>query len=233
MRLELIDRDPTLPVKPPRKVRPEMDFFSPEEVRRLLESTEGDLHAILSVAVLAGLRVGEICGLKWKDVDLNRGIIRVVRSYDPKHGFSEPKSKYGKRAVPMSPLLLRTMREHYQAQGEPGPEELVFPNSLGKPRDRNALVFREFKRALKEAGLREIRFHDLRHSYAALSIAAGMDLKALQVAMGHHSITMTADHYGHLLKGAYERPLARLDALLQPGEKVIHLPKKGGGNGGL
>ena len=227
MRLEIIARDPTLPIRPPRKPRPEMDFLTPEEVRRLLGSTQGDLHAILSVACLAGLRVGEICGLKWRDVDFGAGVIRVVRSYDPKHGFSEPKSRYGKRAVPMSPRLSRTMWEHYRAQGEPGPEKLVFPNSLGKPRDRNALVFREFKRALQEAGLREIRFHDLRHTYAALSIAAGMDLKALQVAMGHHSITMTADHYGHLLKGAYERPLARMDAILQPGEKVINLPKKG------
>lgn len=232
MHLELIDRDPTLPIKPPRKPRPEMDFLTPEEVGRLLESTEGDLHAILSVACLAGLRVGEICGLKWKDVDFEAGTIRVMRSYNPKHGFSEPKSRYGKRAVPMGPRLLRTMREHYQAQGEPGPEELVFPNSLGKPRDRNTLVFRGFKRALREAGLREVRFHDLRHTYAALAIAAGMDLKALQVAMGHHSITMTADHYGHLLKGAYTRSLARMDALLQPGEKVIHLPKQGREEGG-
>lgn len=225
VRLELLEKDPTLPVQPPRKIRPEMDYLKPEEVRRLLDSTDGQLRAILAVACLAGLRVGEICGLRWRDIDFKAGTIRVVRSYDPKHGFSEPKSRHGKRAVPMSFRLQEILLDHYRERGQPGPEELVFPNSLGKPKDRNALVFREFKRALKEAGLREVRFHDLRHTYAALAIASGMDLKALQAAMGHHSITMTADHYGHLLPGAYDRPLARMDALLEPGQKVIRLCK--------
>ena len=226
--LEIIERDPTLAIKAPRKPRPEIDFLTPEEVSRLLEAAEGDLEAILSVACLAGLRVGEICGLKWKDIDFEAGTIKVVRSYDPRHGFSEPKSSYSRRAVPMTPRLAATLSEHYRRRGRPGPEDLVFPNSLGKPKDRNALVHREFKAALERAGLRHIRFHDLRHTYASLAVAAGMDLKALQAAMGHSSITMTADHYAHLYGGAYDRPLARMDALLSPGEKVIPFPGRRG-----
>jgi len=229
--LDLIDRDPTVGIRPPRVERQEMDYLQPEELTALLAATEGDLHDIIAVAALAGLRQGEILGLKWGDVDFEARMIKVLRSYYQGHGFSDLKTSSSRRAVPMPETLATVLEERWRSQGRPGPEVLVFPSSTGRPLDRSNLITREFEPALERAGLRKVRFHDLRHTYASLMIAAGMDPKALQAAMGHSSIVVTMDTYGHLFPGAHERAFRRLEAMLSPSSKVIPLPGKGGKGG--
>jgi integrase len=211
--LEMIGRDPTSSIRSPRVERKEMDCLTPDEVSRLLSEADDQLMPLLAVACFAGLRQGEILGLKWGDVDFIHGNIRVVRTYDPDYGFSEPKSNASRRAVPIPQFLVSILKRLYEKRGHPEPDELVFPNSAGKPQNRSNLVTRDFENALKDAGIRRIRFHDLRHTYASLCIAAGMDPKALQKAMGHASISMTMDTYAHLFPGSYERPLARLEGM--------------------
>jgi len=85
---------------------------------------------------------------------------------------------------------------------------------MGKPMDRHNLVSKSFKPILEKAGLRRIRFHDLRHTYASLAIRAGMDPKALQRAMGHSSITVTMDTYAHLFPGSYDNAINQMELML-------------------
>ena len=232
---ELIGRDPTSGVRGPRQERKEMDFLTPEETTALLEAAEGETRDIIAVAALAGLRQGEIFALRWGDIDLEASSIQVVRAY--RNGrFTEPKTAASRRAVPISGHLERILRARYEAAGAPRPEDLVFPSQAGGPLDRANFITRSFEPALAAAGLRRIRFHDLRHTYASLAISAGMDPKGLQRAMGHSSIMVTMDTYAHLFPGAHEAALRRLDATLDAvrGGKVISLPgpREGRGKGG-
>jgi len=221
--LELIGRDPTVAIRPPRVERKEMDHLTPEEVEALLDKAEGDIRDIIAVAVFTGLRQGEIFALRWQDIDFEAGLIRVVRSYRYPHGFTDLKSSASRRTVPMLPRLSSILAERHRVQGRPGPEELVFPSEAGTPLDRHNLLTREFEPALERAGLRKIRFHDLRHTYASLCIAAGMDPKALQQAMGHSSITVTMDTYAHLFPGSYDRALKRMEAMFSRDLKVVDI----------
>ncbi|MGQ9537950.1 MAG: tyrosine-type recombinase/integrase [Actinomycetota bacterium] len=227
--LELLDRDPTVAIRPPRVERKEMDFLTPEEVEALLAAAQGDTRDIIATAVFSGLRQGEIFALRWRDVDFEAGVIRVVRSYSPSNGFTDLKTSSSRRAVPLLPRLAALLRERYERKGRPGPEELVFQTSCGTPFECHNFVARQFLPALKKAGLPRIRFHDLRHTFASLAISCGMDPKALQGIMGHSSITVTMDTYAHLFPGAHERAMRRMEAMFSSGEKVVPLRPQGGG----
>lgn len=228
MTLELIDRDPTIAIRPPRVKREEMDHLNVEEVEALLDKAEGDIRDIVPVAVFAGLRQGEILALRWRDIDFKAGVIRVVRSYHAPHGFTDLKSSASRRAVPMLPRLASVLEERYMAKEEPGPDELIFPSAKGTPIDRHNLMARGFEPALEAAKLRKIRFHDLRHTYASLAIAAGMDPKALQKAMGHSSITVTMDTYAHLFPGSFDRALKRMEGMFSRDSKVVSINRRKG-----
>lgn len=125
------------------------------------------------------------------------------------YGFGEPKSDTSKRAVYLPPELI----EMFQARVR-DPEDLIFTNSAGGPLDPSALLRRQFHPALKRAAVRDIRFHDLRHTYAALMISIGASIKLLQQQMGHSSARFTLDRYGHLQPSASEGVGARLEALV-------------------
>lgn len=227
--LGFIDRDPTIGIRQPRVEKREMDHLNVGEVEALLEAADGDLRDIIAVAVFSGLRQGEIFALRWQDIDFEAGIIRVVRSYRRPQGFTDLKSSSSRRTVPMMPRLAEMLKRRFEVCGRPSPDALVFPSAAGTPLDRPNLVTRGFEPSLERAGLRRIRFHDLRHTYASLCIAAGMDPKALQQAMGHSSITVTMDTYAHLFPGSYDRAVARLEAMFTKGEKVIHIRRRRGG----
>jgi integrase len=214
---EMIDRDPSFAIRPPRQERREMDYLTPEEIQKLLRTAKGDMKALLAVACLAGLRQGEVLGLRWGDVDFDNHQLRVVRTYNPIHGFGAPKTTTSRRAVPIIPMLEEILEQHRASRRQLSADDLVFRNGNGNPKDRTNLTNREFKRVLEKAGLREIRFHDLRHSYASLAIASGMDPKALQRAMGHGSIRITLDVYAHLLPCSYDGAVERMEALLGTG----------------
>lgn len=226
--LEIINRDPTIAIKPPRVERKEMDYLNEEEVTRLLDAAGGDMHALLSVACFTGLRQGEILALRWQDIDFDMRAIRVVRSYNPRHGFMDLKTSSSRRSVPMIPSLISTLKLLHEERGKPAPESIVFLNRDGKPLDRSNLITRRFEQTLENAGLRRIRFHDLRHTYASLCIASGVDPKGLQQAMGHSSIQVTMDVYAHLYPGSQDSALARLEARFSTGNKIVHLPKMRG-----
>lgn len=219
--------NPAKHVDRPREIRKEMDYLRPEEARRLLRACSPRFFPICATAILSGARQGEILALKWSDVDLEQGIIYIRRSYRPEYGFVEPKSARSFRAIYMSPELVKILLVQKARTNGTG-DSLVFPNGVGRPILHQNLVRREFEPALEKAGLRRIRFHDLRHSYAALMISLGENPKFIQVQMGHSSISTTLDRYGHLMPEASEGVGRRLDALVFSDE-VIQFPSDNGG----
>jgi integrase len=142
------------------------------------------------VAALTGLRQGELIGLRWIDVDWAAGVIRVRRTYTCGE-WGTPKSRRSSRAVPMAYRVQRELELHSQRSSFRADEDLVFANPrTGEPLDASALR-RRFKRAVKGAGVREIRFHDLRHTFGTRMAAAGTPMRSLQEWLGHRHITTT------------------------------------------
>lgn len=184
---------------------------SPVEAAALLAALpEGD-QALWATAMYAGLRLGELRALDWKHVDLQAGVIRVERSYDRIEGYVEPKSRAGKRTVPIPSGLREFLIAHKLRSGRS--EGLVFVSTLGNPFDP-ATVSRRAEKAWEKSKLTKIGMHECRHTFASLMIAAGVNPKALSTFMGHASITITLDRYGHLFPGSEDEAAGLLDAYL-------------------
>ena len=171
----------------------------PEEAAQLLEALPLSDRPPWATALYAGLRRGELRGLRWGDVDFEAGLIRVERGWDPEVGPIEPKSRAGKRRVPLAKPLRAHLAAH-RLRSAGTAEDLVFRGRGGKPLAPDALIERA-REAWRAAGLEPILLHECRHTYAAFMIAAGVNAKALSTYMGHSTISMTLDRYGHLMPG--------------------------------
>jgi integrase len=185
----------------------------PEEAASLIAAAPVRDQAIWATGFYAGLRLGELRALDWQNVDLERDLIRVEHAWDPKAGLIEPKSRSGKRRVPLNSTLRSHLLAHRLRQGHGG-EGLVFGELRTRPFHPGAVAKRA-ERAWRETGLARIRFHECRHTYAAFMIAAGVNVKALSTYMGHSSITITLDRYGHLLPGNEAEAATLLDSWLE------------------
>jgi len=173
------------------------------------------------------MREGEILGLKWDDIDWIAGQIHVRRTFN--HGrFYEPKSKTSRRKIDLAPQLISQLKK-WQLACPHNKLDLVFPNGDGRPIDANNLVKREFLPALQKAEIPRIRFHDLRHTYASFLIDQEENPKYIQAQMGHSSINVTYDIYGHLMKDTNEKAASKLgNAIFEAdGSKMVANPKKG------
>jgi integrase len=205
----------TLPLVRGRRER----VAAPTEVGPLLNALEADDRAIYATALCAGLRLGELQALQWEDVDLAANVIHVRRSWDRQVGFVPPKSCSGNRRVPITQTLRRELLNHRLQQGKGG-RGFVFPNKRGnKPFNPGTLALHTQK-AWPAAGVTPIGLHECRHSYAAYMIAAGVNTKALSTYMGHSSITITLDRYGHLLPGNEAEAADLLDNWLKKNTTV-------------
>jgi integrase len=217
--------DPARFAEKPREAKKEMEYLTPDEVRRFLEAANPEFYPLFATAVLTGARQGEILALRRSDVDLKRRVMFIHRSYHPQYGFSEPKTKSGTRAIVISGELTMILDE-YMEKNDRQPGDLVFQNKAGNPVDPQNMMTREFHPALERAGVKPIRFHDLRHTYAALIIALGENIKFIQRQLGHASLTTTMDTYGHLLPEVSEGFGDRLDSLLFQNNVVYFLKKR-------
>lgn len=192
-----------LPVNPARDVEklrqsydPQgFDFYSPEEVHALARAGhDAQDAAVYLTAAFTGLRRGELFALRWRDVDLERSVIRVQASY-ANGRLTTPKSGKG-RSVPMIPELAVTLDELSRREHLTADDDLVFPGKAGGYLDASALR-RRFLAAQKRAGLRSIRFHDLRHTFGTLAVRGAESIVELQAWMGHADVktTMRYTHY--------------------------------------
>jgi integrase len=169
-------------------------------------------RGLWATALYAGLRRGELQALDWSAVELEVGLIRVERSWDRRAGLIEPKSRSGKRRVPIPDVLRSQLLAHKLQQGRGG-QGFVFAGKNGRPFDPGSVAARA-RKAWAEAGLEPIGLHECRHTYAAFMIAANVNAKALSSYMGHSTITVTLDRYGHLLPGNEREAAALLDCWL-------------------
>ena len=185
---------------------------SPEEAARLIEALPPEDRALWATAFYAGLRLGELQALRWEDIDLDQGRLSVERAWDGKaHVYVAPKSRAGRRVVPIPQVLRQHLLAHRLATGRR--RGLVFGRDPDTP-FAGSSVWRRARTTWKAAGETPIGLHEARHTFASLMIAAGVNPKALSTFMGHSSITLTLDRYGHLMPGSERDAAARLDNYL-------------------
>jgi len=194
-------------------------IVSPEQAAKLLDALPEDDRAMWATALYGGLRRGELQALRWDDVDLAKGVIKVERAWDVREGHIEPKSRAGRRSVPIAVILRDYLVEHKQRTGGRGH---VFARANGKPFDAVTIGERS-KSAWRRAELEPITLHEARHTFASLMIAAGVNAKALATYMGHASVTITYDRYGHLMPGNETEAAALLDAYLERADTQARL----------
>jgi integrase len=202
------------------KLQKEIDPLSAAEVSKFLQTVLSskyyrDYYAVLLCAIHAGLRAGELAGLQWGDLDFN-GKFMTIRRNIVHRRVNTPKSGKSRR-VDMSDALVTTLQElkrrrHEEglAKGQSEIPESVFCNRDGKILDLNNLRNRALHKCLEDAKLRTIRLHDLRHTFASLLIQNGESLAYVKEQMGHSSIKVTVDVYGHLVPGANRQAMNRL-----------------------
>jgi integrase len=184
---------------------------SPAEADALIVALPAEDQAVWATAFYAGLRLGELWALRNEDVDLEAGVIRVERSWDRREGVIEPKSRAGRRAVP----IVAALRSHLAARKlKRETAGALFFGEGSRPFNRDGLVARAGK-AWKAAGFAPIGLHECRHTFASILIAAGVNAKALSSYLGHSSIQITLDRYGHLMPGNEDEAVALVDAYLE------------------
>jgi len=224
----LLGRNVAKAVDPPRPEHKSMANLAPENVPQFLEAArETHYYVLFYTALYTGMRLGELLGLRWCDVDLDMASLSVVQALYKRSGVCkmvEPKSSKGRRRIALSPslaLLLRKYKIDQQAQrilldGSLVDSNLVFSNINGKPLDPG-VVSHTFSKVLKKAKLPHIRFHDLRHTHATLLLKAGIHPKIVSERLGHANIGITLDTYSHVLPGLQEKAARRLDEMLESG----------------
>ena len=180
-----------------------------EDVQLVLDAADSQWRLVIKMAIYTGLRESELMGLKWSDIDLQAGDVQVSRSYRLGQ-FDDTKTKSSWRRVPIPGSLLTELKTWSNACPK-GEHDLVFPNGSGNPENPSNLLNRGFYPALRRAGVRRIRFHDLRHTYASQLIENGESPKVVQSLLGHASIQVTFDTYGHLFKGSTQGVAERLE----------------------
>ncbi len=204
-----LDANPSHYAERPRGEDQEMQILTPAEIHRLLAHAGESVRTLLLCAVMTGMRRGELLGLRWEDVDFEGNRIHVRRALW-RGKFVTPKSKRSRRSIDMT----RTVKEALARLPSRFRGELVFCAEKGTPIDPENFTKRDWARALRRSGLRRIRFHDLRHTYASLLIAQGAHPKYIQAQLGRASIQTTLDRYGHLMPDIHEAEARKLDRLV-------------------
>jgi integrase len=199
--------------------REKIAFLTRDELAKLLDACQEHFPAhspfVLCLA-RTGMRIGEGVALQWGDIDFNSRFAEVRRAINDGK-VSTPKSGKSRR-VDLSAQLTKVLKAHLTSQKaetlRKGWKEVptwVFTNEVGNPLHPDNFRNRVWPKLLAKAGLRKIRIHDLRHTYASLLIAQGESLAYVKDQMGHHSIRVTVDTYGHLVPGGNKAAVDRLD----------------------
>ncbi|MEO8053430.1 MAG: tyrosine-type recombinase/integrase, partial [Acidobacteriota bacterium] len=209
----MLTSNPADAVELPKQSRKEVQVLSAEQTRAFLKAANKDrLGALFSLAVTAGLRPSEYLALKWPDLNLGAGTIRVVRSLDWFHGggweFAETKRPRSRRTIKLQTHVISALRAHRTTQDKLRCDaanrwtenDLIFTTRTGGPLDERNVAQQDFVRVLKAANLpTNFRLYDLRHTAATLALEAGVQPKVVSEMLGHASAAFTLDVYSHVL----------------------------------
>jgi integrase len=248
VRLGMVKVNPCTNVDLPRSPREEMLFLDAGEVRAVAEAIDPHYRVLIYTAAYTGLRSGELLALRRQDVDLLRGVLhvrRALKDVDGRLEFGETKT-HTHRTVSLPQFLRDMLREHLARPlpGGNGPDALVFPSKTGKPLRHNLFYRRHFKTTVAgwtdakgkhhpgvlPARLHGLRFHDLRHTCASLSVAAGANVKQVSARLGHSSVMITLDRYTHLFESDERSVADVLDTIYrapvaEPASNVVELAR--------
>lgn len=227
LRWQMVQRNVASLVEPPRGPKAQIRPLDPSEARTFLTSLKGDrLEALYAVALALGLRQGEALGLTWQNVDLDRGLLRVVHQLqrvDRRLQLVDLKTELSRRTLVLPSSLRVRLQDHQKCQAaeraalgskwhETG---LVFTKPDGRPLE-GSTVTRHFHELLDQAGLPQRRFHDLRHSCATLLLVQGVSARVVMEVLGHSEVAMTLNTYSHVLPELRREAADRMDQILEP-----------------
>lgn len=227
---EVIDRNVARLADPPKVPRSKIVPLTEDEARQLLDVVKGHpLEALYSVALAVAVRQGEALGLRWSDVDFNRGQVTIqvaLTVVDGEYRLKEVKTGERGRVLALPRVAMKALEERRRIQQEErrgagfgwkgNKLDLVFTTSVGTPLDRWN-VRRQFQMFLSRAGLPHKRFYDLRHTSASLLLAQGVPLKVISEILGHASIRTTADVYTHLTTAQHRDAAEKMSSILSAG----------------
>lgn len=228
VKLGLLGRNAATMIDPPKITRHDAHYLTPEQATAFLKSVKGHrLECLYMLAITLGMREGELLGLAWDAVDLDKRTVAVrqaLQRIEGKLQLVEPKTARSKRVITLPKAAVATLKEHRIRQLEERllagtkweEHNLVFPNTEGKPSDARNLV-RAFHKALDQAGLARINFHSLRHTCASLLLAQGVPMRVVMEVLGHTQISMTMDLYSHVVPELKRQAADRMDDLLGTG----------------
>lgn len=211
-------------VQPPRVTYKRGDVWNVTEGRHFLDAAASDsLHPFWLLALKTGMRRGELLGLRWRDLDLDRGMAHVRQSvivYAGAPCIQTPKTATAQRAVKLSADVVAALREHRKAwlerrlaTAEWQDTDLIFCTRTGGPINPNN-VARAYEAIIRRAGVRRIRFHDLRHTHATWLLQSGQPVKVVSERLGHAKVSITLDTYAAVLPDMQDRAVEALDALM-------------------
>ena len=211
-------------VELPKQTKKERRVLSAEEQEQLLKELKKDEQGAMYIfALFTGLRRGEVLALRWSDVDLEAGIIKVTKALNRVKTYvdsgdktklivSEPKTETSKRVIPIVDSLIPLLKKQKKLTRDNNELDLVFPSEAGgyiDPGNYN----RKFYKIVKRSGLPKANPHSLRHSFATRALEAGVDLKTTQELLGHSSISITADLYTHSMMKHKKQELRKLKSV--------------------
>jgi integrase len=202
------------------------------EVSVFLEAASSSpYYPVYYTAISTGLRQAELCGLRWRDLDLDSGSLSVNQVLYKRRGVLEvkpPKTSHSRRQIKMTDKLVQYLREYREVQetrywqandwqiNKPLPLDYFVFGFLDKPCSPSMLSH-DFAKMAQKAGLKDVRFHDLRHTFASLMLMRGAPGKVISEALGHASVAFTLQTYAHVLSGMQEKAMSLLNDVLPEG----------------
>ena len=216
----------------PKRKRREMRVLSQEQVAKFLEGAKGNrMEAMFRLSLVSGMRPGEVCGLKWADLDFEQGSVTVQRSLTGRAGewqLEETKTEAGNRTIPLPPTILKDLRAHRRRQLEAKlaagqkwqNKDLIFCTEAGGLVDLDNVRRRFFKPIIKKAKLpKQLRWYDLRHTSATLLMQAGTNPKVVAERLGHTDVALTLQVYSHVLPSMQQEAASRLEEMVFQGSE--------------
>lgn len=226
-RLGLVPRNVAALVSPPKSQPKEMKVWTAEQAQAFLSVADQSIYGpIWIVALVTGMRKGELLGLRWQDIDFETGVLHVRQTVGALHGkieYKKPKTAKSRRDIDLDDGILAVLRAYKLRQLERrlelGPRwqdyDLVFPSNVGTATNPDNCDS-DFNRLVKLAGVKRIRIHDTRHSYATLAILSGIPINVVSQSMGHGDVSTTLRTYAHVMPEQRRELARKMGSLLLP-----------------